>query len=781
MGFKPNKYQEAIYDFILNGEGNAVINAVAGSGKSTTIVNALNIIDSSKTVLFLAFNKSIVDELKRKIGEKPNVQIKTLHSLGSSICYKEFHSTINADKYTKYINKCIKEGKFKPTKRLSRNEMSSWARNIRELCNLGRIELCTDQFSMRDVATKHDILLEDNEIECAVKAIKWGEKDVSEIDFSDMIYFPNVKKVDVPTFDFVFIDECQDLNAAQRELFLKLIDPDDGRFIAVGDRNQCQPEGTIIETMYGQKKIEDFSIGDTVVSYVPSEGRWHGKNKNNRWSVLNKPVIQDIHKEKYCGNLIKIKAGKYTSRYTPDHICMVRLDPSLTPEQRFVYLMAKETENGTDWRIGKSQAYVQPQKFGPRLRLQTEKGDKLWILRVCKDNDEAKMWEEIYATKYGISQKCFEGYNSPENYTFAKQENIKFVFEQIRECVNESVDKLFEDLGLLKEYPLIEKEADRNKHISKFHIFPCRACNIIEGCTQVLTYDGTYEFVEKSTEHYDGYVYSLKVDRTYYVADGILTHNCIYSFAGADNESFNKLISRPNTKEYPLSVCYRCDKSIVEKAQKLVPQIEYNEGAEEGVIDMEAKLEDVKDGDMVICRVSAPLVSLCMKFIKDGVKAYVKGKDIGANLIGMLRKTGKDTVREAIDSMREERHELIKKICNLNGYDEEEARNTSAYQAYKDKFDAIRYLCEGYDKTEDVIKRIEEIFSDTNGKGICLSTVHKAKGLENDRVFILNGDKFYPKWAMKNKVQATQEKNLEYVAITRPKKYLGYITYNVLI
>ena len=82
------------------------------------------------------------------------------------------------------------------------------------------------------------------------------------------------------------------------------------------------------------------------------------------------------------------------------------------------------------------------------------------------------------------------------------------------------------------------------------------------------------------------------------------------------------------------------------------------------------------------------------------------------------------------------------------------------------------------EKTEDIIRRIESIFSDDNGEGICLSTVHKAKGLENDRVFILNEDKFYPKWAMRNKVQAVQEKNLEYVAITRPKKYLGYITYD---
>ena len=190
-----------------------------------------------------------------------------------------------------------------------------------------------------------------------------------------------------------------------------------------------------------------------------------------------------------------------------------------------------------------------------------------------------------------------------------------------------------------------------------------------------------------------------------------------------------------------------------------------------------AKVEDVKDGDMIVCRTTAPLIKLCMKFVKDGVKAYVKGKDTGSTLIGMLRKTGKETVDEAIAAMKEEREELVRKICSINGYDDETARETSMYQSYEDRFDAIRFLCDGYEKTDEVIDRIGAIFSDENGDGICLSTVHKAKGLENDRVFILNEKLFYPKWAMCNEIQAVQEKNLEYVAITRPKKYLGYITY----
>ena len=50
--FKPSKYQKAVYTYILKGKGNAVVDAVAGSGKSTTIVNALKIIPSNRAFCF---------------------------------------------------------------------------------------------------------------------------------------------------------------------------------------------------------------------------------------------------------------------------------------------------------------------------------------------------------------------------------------------------------------------------------------------------------------------------------------------------------------------------------------------------------------------------------------------------------------------------------------------------------------------------------------------------------------------------------------------------------
>ena len=54
-------YQLAVFDFIQNGKGSAIVDAKAGSGKTTTIVEACNRLPENLSVLFLAFNKSIVN------------------------------------------------------------------------------------------------------------------------------------------------------------------------------------------------------------------------------------------------------------------------------------------------------------------------------------------------------------------------------------------------------------------------------------------------------------------------------------------------------------------------------------------------------------------------------------------------------------------------------------------------------------------------------------------------------------------------------------------------
>ena len=110
-GFIPSKYQQDIFDFIQHGNGNSVINALAGSGKTSTIVNAVKLIPSTCNALFIAFNKEIVKELEKKLAGVKNVQVKTLHSLGLLMIRRNLGTNIEIDeyKYRTFIKKNIKQ------------------------------------------------------------------------------------------------------------------------------------------------------------------------------------------------------------------------------------------------------------------------------------------------------------------------------------------------------------------------------------------------------------------------------------------------------------------------------------------------------------------------------------------------------------------------------------------------------------------------------------------------------------------------------------------------
>lgn len=93
------------------------------------------------------------------------------------------------------------------------------------------------------------------------------------------------------------------------------------------------------------------------------------------------------------------------------------------------------------------------------------------------------------------------------------------------------------------------------------------------------------------------------------------------------------------------------------------------------------------------------------------------------------------------------------------------------------KIEVIQCLCEEVDTVKDLRNLISNIFSD-EVKGILLSTIHKAKGLENDKIFFLSPELIPSKYATQP-WQYEQEQNLKYVAITRAKSSLVYVWGNV--
>lgn len=494
--FVPSKYQQGIFDFIQHGNGNAVINALAGSGKTSTIVNAVKLIPSTCNALFIAFNKEIVKELEKKLAGVKNVQVKTLHSLGLLMIRRNLGTNIEIDeyKYHTFIKKNIKQLSSADFDKMTTKLMQQYTDNVIQLCDLGRYNLAQCEKDLLQVSARHDIPIIDDECNAVLNVMKWGRENTTSIDFTDMVWLPyelTLNPIGLQ-YDYIFIDECQDLNAAQRELFLRCFRRGT-RFIAVGDKKQA-----------------------------------------------------------------------------------------------------------------------------------------------------------------------------------------------------------------------------------------------------------------------------------------------IYSFAGADAESFAKLQNLPNTTTLPLPISYRCPKKVVNLANQFVDTMECREGAPDGEIVHNVSIKDIHDGDMVLCRTKMPLIKLYMRYLRMGVKSYVRGQDIGLNLLRMVDKTEQIVLNVSLqkdgvfarlyDDLFEERNRLMIK----RGMDLEDATLSNQIMNKYDSIKALEILAEGLTSARDLHDRIENVFAES-ADGVCLSTIHKAKGLEANNVYILCKTLMPSRLATQD-WEKEQEQNLMYVAYTRAKYKLGFVS-----
>ena len=270
---------------------------------------------------------------------------------------------------------------------------------------------------------------------------------------------------------------------------------------------------------------------------------------------------------------------------------------------------------------------------------------------------------------------------------------------------------------------------------------------------------------------------ALKPETGRFIAVGD-SSQAIYGFAGSDSDSFQKLIDIPNTITLPLSVCYRCGSDIINYVQKLMPTIEASPSAKKGLIDWDFSYKNIVKGDMILCRNTMPLVALCMIYLKQGIKAFVMGTDISASLITMIescrRKTEEFSCENIFARIYKEKNKLVKNIMNKEKCSESEAKENSVVISFTDKISTLETLSNGCLTGDELIIKLKVIFSD-DSDGICLSTIHKSKGLEADRVFIIHEDLMPSKHAKKD-WEKLQEKNLMYVAYTRAKSVLGFVT-----
>jgi len=246
----------------------------------------------------------------------------------------------------------------------------------------------------------------------------------------------------------------------------------------------------------------------------------------------------------------------------------------------------------------------------------------------------------------------------------------------------------------------------------------------------------------------------------------------IYGFRGADTNGMARLSAELGALTFPLTITYRCPKAIVELARKLVPDYQAAPEAPEGVVTEAETPDTAKPGDAILSRSNAPLMKICLSFIKRGVRAYIEGRDIGASLSTIANKLKATSV--------------VDFVAKLESWRERKANVASAkknaeelLQGIHDQADTLSALAEDSTSVDEILTRLNNLFGQTNdpstNAAVVLSSVHKAKGLEWNKTFIIRETFSRTTWTD----EVTEENNIAYVAITRAKREMVWVNMEV--
>ncbi len=235
---------------------------------------------------------------------------------------------------------------------------------------------------------------------------------------------------------YVLADEYQDTNRVQYVLLKQLAAKHRNIFV-VGDEDQCVPEGIPVRTTQGDIAIERVQAGTTIIC---GAGR----------GTIAEGVVQSVRSRPYNGKLVQVTlSGGRIFQVTPNHMCFARL--GLRADVHYVYLMYRQDKG---YRIGMAKgARSDGRRYellnGLQVRVNQERADKVWLLRVCASREEATYYEQFFAIEYGVPTMIFDVKGRGD--LNLSQESIDRLYASIDTCTHAA--RLMTDLGLYVEYP----------------------------------------------------------------------------------------------------------------------------------------------------------------------------------------------------------------------------------------------------------------------------------------------------------------------------------------
>lgn len=420
----------------------------------------------------------------------------------------------------------------------------------------------------------------------------------------------------------------------------------------------------------------------------------------------------------------------------------------------------------------KTQKIVKPliDKFIKRKLSWDEKSDyieeigTLWELCKCtltNIEDEDAVFSLI--EKHWLFEHFSEPDNICEILQEIKKENLRMLFEegiinfsdQLYITVNEIKDKNWTVPPYLLFYNILVDEAqDTNR------------------CQQVLIF-----FLKR------------KGARCIFVGDKF---QAIYEFSGADAHAYETIKTMHKCEEFLLPINYRCGRThlnLVNNRWKEIG-IEAAPDAIEGNIkriQVDALFKMVKEGDFILSRKNSDLIDIALRLLKESKSIYIKDKEIVNKTIKFVKRHSKksETINDLKSQIEFEQRKNKKQKDKLEeqlrkgeiAQEEFDAHDFNA--GYLDILECVVFLIDNYIAEKNHKKTIDDFLNyipkklnteNKNGCVVCTS-IHQAKGLEADNVFVLNEGREFFEFA-RTAEQRQQEKNLSYVALTRAKKNL---------
>lgn len=426
--------------------GPCLVAAVAGSGKSTSIVYRIAYLICkgvpASSILATTFTRRAAWELNeklRKVGIK-DIKISTFHS----ICYQ-----ILREDGKKFGGRWRVRGEFPISKGLLHSlklPASTEEGGMRPADILNFIGWCKNWLLSSKAAAAEPEPIQQymriNQIPPqylklltkAYRRLEKYRKTAHFLTYDDILYQCHrlfVKKPEVlkkwhDRFKWIIVDEVQDNCFAQHEILRLLATPENNAMI-VGDLAQCIPTGQKIATDRGNIPIEQIKVGDFVLSA-------HGKQALPR-RVLN--VKQSYHTDtlEFCTR------NGHKFRCTPNHVVFASLRTAsagpLPQNHHYLYLMWHQD---LGYRIGISTSNT----IRPRAIM--ESAHKMWILHEGTLSEVAHA-EKVLSLRYQIPTATYEAHCSNERPTVMQR---CFLFAEF----GGNGAKLLADFGLSVERPI---------------------------------------------------------------------------------------------------------------------------------------------------------------------------------------------------------------------------------------------------------------------------------------------------------------------------------------